>query len=243
MNQLGHEPGGRPEPGDGLEPSEAPEPSEAAGHPQPPPATARERQVRDAMNNQQLYTDAGADLQGLAAQRTAAKERVAAFNSSAPSDEAGREALLRDLLGSVGTECWVEPPLHAMYGRTVHFGDHVYANVGLTLVDDVEITVGHRVMFAPHVTVTTTGHPVHPALRAQAYQFSAPVVIEDDVWIGSNVTILPGVRIGAGSVIAAGAVVHANVPPMVVVGGTPAKILRRITDADLQWTYRAPRDL
>jgi galactoside O-acetyltransferase len=98
-------------------------------------------------------------------------------------------------------------------------------------------------MFGPHVTIATAGHPVHPAARPHGEQFSAPVVIEEDVWVGGHVVIMPGVTIGRGSVIAAGAVVTANVPPMVVAGGVPAKVLRPITDADREWSYRAPRDL
>jgi galactoside O-acetyltransferase len=116
-------------------------------------------------------------------------------------------------------------------------------NFGLTLVDDVEIVVGDRVMFAPHVTVTTTGHPVHPQRRADGSQFSAPVHIEDDVWIGAGATILPGVTVGRGSVVAAGAVVTGNVPPMSVAAGVPARVVRSITEDDLEWRYREPSDL
>ena len=95
----------------------------------------------------------------------------------------------------------------------------------------------------PHVTITATGDPVHPDLRRDGSQFSAPVAIEDDVWIGGQVTILPGVTIGRGSVIAAGAVVTANVPPVVVAGGVPARVLRPITDADRDWSWRDPKTL
>ncbi|WP_267714563.1 sugar O-acetyltransferase [Streptomyces sp. CoH17] len=129
------------------------------------------------------------------------------------------------------------------YGSRTHLGDDVYANFGLTLVDDVEVFVGNRVMFAPHVTVSTTGHPVHPDLRRDGTQFSAPVRIEDDVWIGAGALIMPGVTVGRGSVVGAGSVVTAHVPSMTVVAGTPARVLREITDADRTWSHRPPRTL
>lgn len=200
----------------------------------------REREVRRRMAARELYTDDGPGLAGLAEERTRGKELADEFNRSSPRDTGGREVLLRKMLGSCGEHLWVEPPLHVAYGIHVHVGDHVYANFGLTLVDDSEVHVGDRVMFAPHVTVTTAGHPVHPDLRRDGAQFSAPVTIEDDVWIGSGVHIMPGVTIGRGSVVGAGSVVTADVPPMVVAAGVPARIVRDITEADLEWNYRAP---
>lgn len=203
----------------------------------------REREVLRRMAAHELYTDYGPGLEALEEQRVRGKELVHELNASHPRDTAGREKILRELLGSVGERVWVEPPLRVMYGNRVHLGDDVYVNVGLTLVDDVEVHVGSRVMFAPNVTVITTGHPVHPELRRDGSQFSAPVRIEDDVWVGAGATILPGVTIGAGSVVGAGAVVTGNVPPGVVVAGVPARVLREITDADREFRYRPPRDL
>ena len=88
-------------------------------------------------------------------------------------------------------------------------------------------------MIAPSVTLTTTGHPVHPGLRVDFRRFSEPIVIEDKVWIGSNVVVLPGVTIGYGAVIGAGSVVTRAIPPMTVAVGTPCRALRQITDDDL----------
>lgn len=203
----------------------------------------REREVLRRMDEHELYTDYGPGLEALEEQRARGKELVHEFNASHPRDTEAREKLLREMLGSVGERVWVEPPLRVMYGNRVHLGDDVYVNVGLTLVDDVEVHVGSRVMFAPNVTVITTGHPVHPELRRDGSQFSAPVRIEDDVWIGAGATILPGVTVGAGSVVGAGAVVTGNVPPHVVVAGIPARVVREITDEDREFRYRPPRDL
>ena len=203
----------------------------------------REQEVRRRIDAQELYTDFGPGLEALEESRVRGKELAREFNGLEPRDVGGRRRVLEELFGSLGDQAWFEPPLFVAYGVHTTVGNGVYANTGLTLVDDGPVTIGNGVMFAPHVTITATGHPVHPDARPHGEQFSAPVVIEDDVWIGSNVSVMPGVTIGRGSVVAAGAVVTANVPPMVVVGGVPARILREITDADREWTYKAPRTL
>ena len=156
---------------------------------------------------------------------------------------AARQAILRELFGPMGERVWIEAPLQVSYGYNVSFGDDVFVNVGFTLVDDIEVTIGSRVMIAPNVTISVTGHPVHPELRSGMAQFSAPVTIEDDVWLGAHVVILPGVTVGAGSIVGAGSVVTKDVPPGVVVGGVPARVLRPITDADREFVYRRPGTL
>ncbi|WP_244285905.1 sugar O-acetyltransferase [Cryobacterium zongtaii] len=204
---------------------------------------ARERDVRNRMDQHQLYTDAGAGLEALTEERLRGKDLADDFNATRARDESGRQRILHALFGSMGENVWVEPPLRVAYGNHVHVGHTVYANFNLTLVDDVDIYIGDRVMFAPNVTITTTGHPVHPELRRDGSQFSAPVHIEDDVWIGAGAIILPGITIGAGAIVGAGSIVTANVPANVVVAGSPARIIRSITDGDRQFSYRAPRDL
>lgn len=203
----------------------------------------REREVRRRMAAQELYLDTGPGLEALEEARIRGKELARELNECPVRDLARREALLREIFGAVGDQVWVEPPLHVAYGVHTRVGSQVYANTGLTLVDDSEVVIGDRVMFGPHVTIATAGHPLHPAVRATGQQFSAPVTIEDDVWIGGQVVVLPGVTIGQGSVVAAGAVVTADVPPTCLVGGVPAQVLRRITEADREWTYRAPRNM
>ena len=100
-------------------------------------------------------------------------------------------------------------------------------------MDDVSVTIGNCVMCAPNVTISTTGHPVHPYYRTRGAHFSLPIVIEDNVWIGANVAIMPGVTIGKNSVIGAGSVVTRDIPANVVAFGTPCRVIRPITDEDL----------
>lgn len=192
------------------------------------------------LNSGELYVDVGPGFERLEAARVAGKERTHDYNLTRPSATTERTRLLGEIFGAVGANAFVEPPLHVAYGTHTHVGDEFYANFNLVLVDDAEVHIGDRVMIAPNVTITTAGHPVHPDVRRGGRQFSLPVHIGDDVWIGSQVVVLPGVTIGAGSVVAAGAVVTRDVPPGVVAGGVPARVLRAIGPADERFTRRAP---
>ncbi|MCX5144973.1 MULTISPECIES: sugar O-acetyltransferase [unclassified Streptomyces] len=176
-----------------------------------------------------VYTESEASFQD-SQRRT---EEIFEYNRTPPSEEQKRRSLLTAIFGSVGERTVLLPPFHAGFGSRVHIGDDFFGNVNLTFVDDVDIRIGNDVMIAPSVTLTTTGHPVHPARRADFGRFSEPIVIEDKVWIGSNVVVLPGVRIGYGSVIGAGSVVSRSIPPMTVALGTPCRVVRPITDEDL----------
>jgi galactoside O-acetyltransferase len=163
------------------------------------------------------------------------------YNRTLPSAHTRRRELLVAILGSAGERTVLLPPFHAGFGSNVHIGDDFFGNVNLTFVDDVEIRIGDGVLIAPSVTLTTTGHPVHPDRRVDFARFSEPIAIEDRVWIGSNVVVLPGVRIGYGSVIGAGSVVTKDVPPMVVAFGNPCRVIRPITDDDLSTRTAPPR--
>ena len=166
-------------------------------------------------------------------QRLLAKDLCYDYNNTRPTDIKSREEILSKLLGAAGEGLWMEPPIHFAYGSNTYMGHHVYANFNLTIVDDGECHIGNYCMFAPNVVISTTGHPVHPSFRDKGAQFSLPVVIKDHVWIGSNVTIMPGVTIGENSVIGAGSVVTKDIPANVVAAGVPCKVMRPITDEDL----------
>ena len=156
------------------------------------------------------------------------------YNQTDPMNEEQRGKLIRELLGGAGKTPWLETPIHFAYGCNTTVGDHFYSNFNLTIVDDVSVTIGNCVMCAPNVTISTTGHPVHPYYRTRGAHFSLPIVIEDNVWIGANVMIMPGVTIGKNSVIGAGSVVTHDIPADVVAFGTPCRVIRPITDADLE---------
>lgn len=186
-------------------------------------------EVLARIQNGLLYTESEASFQ--APLRRA--DLIFEYNTTRPGDEQRRRSLLEAILGSVGARTVLLAPFHAGFGSNVHIGDDFFGNVNLTFVDDVEIRIGNGVMIAPGVTLTTTGHPVHPDLRVDFRRFSKPIVIEDKVWIGSHVVVLPGVRLGYGAVIGAGSVVTHDIPPMTVAVGVPCRVVRDITDADL----------
>ncbi len=161
------------------------------------------------------------------------------YNQTRPREQERRQALLRRMLAEVGEECWIEPPFHANWGgRHVHFGKGVYANYGLTLVDDTHIYVGDYTMFGPHVTVATAGHPILPELREKQYQYNMPVRIGRNCWIGAGAIILPGVTIGNDTVVGAGSVVPRDLPEGVVAVGNPCRVLRPVGERDRQFYFR-----
>ena len=141
----------------------------------------------------------------------------------------------------MGEGCWIEPPLYVNWGSRITLGDHVYANTGLTVIDDTFVTIGSHVMLGPRVTISAASHPVDPELRRQAYQYDLPVVLEENVWVGAGATILPGVTIGKNSVIGAGSVVTKDIPENVVAFGVPCRVIRPIGERDREFYFRNRR--
>lgn len=161
------------------------------------------------------------------------------FNQLKPSDWEKKEKFMKEAFAECGENCYIELPFRANFGgRHVHFGNNVYANYNLTLVDDGHIYVGNRVMFAPNVTVATPNHPIVPGLRRAALQYNKDVHIEENAWIGANVVILPGVTIGRNSVIGAGSVVTKDIPANVVAYGNPCRVQREIGERDKKYFFR-----
>ena len=197
--------------------------------------------LREQMETGKVYIEFGhaseedrAYEQVIEQQRQLAKEICFDYNNTRPMDTQRKDELLTRLLGSRGKSLWMEAPIHFAYGSNTFVGDHVYANFNLTVVDDGACHIGNYVMFAPNVVISTTGHPIAPAMRDKGAQHSLPVVIKDHVWIGANVTIMPGVTIGENSVIGAGSVVTHDVPPNSVACGVPCRVMRPITQEDLR---------
>lgn len=161
-------------------------------------------------------------------------EKLYDFNMTRPREMEKRSAMLKDMFAEIGEECYIEPPLHANWGgHHVHFGNRVYANFNLTLVDDTHIYVGDCTMFAPNVTVATAGHPIAPCLRKYGIQYNAPVRIGKNCWICAGALIMPGVTIGDNTVIGAGSVVTKDIPSNVVAVGNPCRVMREINEQDM----------
>ena len=194
--------------------------------------------IREKMKNGMLYRDVG---EGLEDERKRCQELLYDYNHTRPSEETKRKDLLKELLGDIGENIYIEPPVHMAYGTNVHIGEGFYANFNLVIVDDIDVYIGDNVMIAPNVTITPTGHPVDSELRRHGTQFSISIKIGNDVWIGSNAVILPGVTIGDNSVIGAGSVVTHDIPENVVAVGNPCRILRKINERDKEYYYKNRR--
>ena len=122
------------------------------------------------------------------------------------------------------------PPFNTDYGKNITFGKNVFINAGCKFQDQGGIAIGDNVLIGHNVVLATLDHNICVSKRAEL--FAAPIVIEDDVWIGANVTITSGVTIGKGSIVAAGAVVTKDVPEYSIVGGVPAKVIRELTEEE-----------
>lgn len=153
-----------------------------------------------------------------------------------------RREKLKEMFAEIGDECYVESPFYSNFGgRNVHFGNGVYANFNLTLVDDTHIYVGDYTMIGPNVTIATAGHPILPQLRQQGLQYNMPVRIGRNCWLGAGVIVLPGVTIGDNVVVGAGSVVTKDLPSNVVAVGSPCRVLREVSEHDRQFYFRDRR--
>ena len=161
------------------------------------------------------------------------------FNQLKPSQYSEKMKFMKEMFAECGDNCYIELPFRANWGgHHVHFGNGIYANFNLTIVDDGHVYVGDKVMFGPNVTVATASHPIEPTLRARGLQYNKDVYIGENVWIGAGVIIVPGVRIGKNSVIGGGSVVTKDIPDNVVAVGNPCRVLREISEHDKKYFYK-----
>lgn len=168
--------------------------------------------------------------EGVNARKLHAIEGCAKLNAIPVTDDEAREAAIRELFGAVGRYPTVLPVFNCDNGWNIRVGHEFLTNYNVTILDIAPVTVGDHVMIGPNTLITTVNHPLSPKGRRAHLGQAKPVKIGNDVWIGGNCTILPGVTIGNNVVIAAGAVVTKDVPDNCVVGGVPAKIIREIED-------------
>lgn len=142
-------------------------------------------------------------------------------------------AYMKEVFAECGESCYIELPFRTSWGGAhVHFGNGIYANTNVTLIDDGHIYVGNRVLIGPNVVVTTANHPMNPELRRYEMQYNMDVHIGENVWIGAGAIILPGVHIGENTVIGAGSVVTRDIPANVMAAGTPCRAIRKIDERD-----------
>ena len=167
------------------------------------------------------------------------QDMVMEYNNIPHVQPERRAAMLQQMFAEVGADCYIESPFYAnMGGHHVHLGNNVYANYGLTLVDDTYIYIGDYTMIGPNVTLATAGHPIDPELRRKGLQYNMPVRIGKNCWLGAGVIVMPGVTIGDNVVVGAGSIVTRDIPSNVVAVGNPCRVLRPVGEHDRQFYYK-----
>lgn len=159
------------------------------------------------------------------------RRKLQKLNFMDRSDFEGIEAEVKELLGK-SDGAFINPPFYCDYGTHIEAGKNLYINYNCTILDVAKVKFGNNCQLAPNVAIYTAGHPIHPVSRNSMYEYGKEVTIGDNVWIGGNVVICPGVHIGDNVVIGAGSVVTKDIPDWSVAAGNPCRVLRTITDAD-----------
>ncbi len=154
------------------------------------------------------------------------------FNNCRPSDVDKQRELLHRIIGNIKGEVVITAPFYADYGYNISVGENFYTNHNVTILDGAKVTFGDNVFIAPNCVFSTAGHPLDAEQRNKGLEIALPITVGDNVWIGANVSVLPGVKIGSNTVIAAGSTVNKDIPDGVIAAGTPCKIIREITEED-----------
>ena len=170
------------------------------------------------------------------------KDKIWEFNRLKPSQTKEKAAYLKEVFAECGEHCFIEGPFYATWGGShVHFGNRIYANFNLTLVDDGHIYVEDRVLFAPNVTIVTANHTLEPELRRYEMQFVRDVHIGENSWLCTGVIVLPGVTIGKNCIIGAGSVVTRDIPDNSLAVGNPCRVLREIRNYDREYYFHGDK--
>ena len=171
------------------------------------------------------------------AQQKECRKILQQLNFMDRSDFDGIKEVVKQLLGK-SDEAFINPPFYCDYGFNIEVGKEFFANYNCTIIDVAKVKIGDNCMLTPNVAIYTAGHPVHPDTRRSLYEYGKPVTIGDNVWIGGNAVVLPGVTIGSNSVIGAGSVVTRDVPPWSIAAGNPCKVIRTITETDRKMLFK-----
>ena len=167
-------------------------------------------------------------------------------------DAAERERILHELLASIGEGTFMLGPIRFHYGCHTRVGSHCFMNFNFTVQDDACVTIGNHCNFGPNVTIVTPMHPMLPEERRglvcsdgeeRFLCYAKPVVIGDDCWFGANVVVCPGVTIGEGCLIGAGSIVTRDIPARSFAAGSPARVIRPITEETDAISIAVPSDV
>ncbi|MEU6438798.1 maltose acetyltransferase domain-containing protein [Streptomyces sp. NPDC047046] len=181
--------------------------------------------IFDRMRAGELYRAQDPEIE---ARQRAARRLAARWATAYNEDPDTARPLLAELLGSLGEDAEVRPPLHLDYGSHLRIGPRTFVNYGLTALDVADITIGADCQLGPHIQLLTPTHPLEPEPRREKWESARPITIGDNVWLGGGVLVLPGVTIGENSVVGAGSVVTKDIPPNTVAVGNPARVARTL---------------
>jgi maltose O-acetyltransferase len=161
--------------------------------------------------------------------RDRARDLCQDLNTTRESQQQERRRIVKELFGSGGETVWMQPPFFCDYGSNILLGERVFFNFNCVVLDVCRVTIGDYTLFGPAVQVYTATHPMNSELR-RSQEFSKPIEIGSDVWVGGGAILCPGVRIGSRAVIGAGSVVTRDIPEGVFAAGNPCRVIREITE-------------
>ena len=173
----------------------------------------------------EVYDACNADL---VEELNAVKVKCQQYNNLLPTDFAARNAMLVEMLGQADKDTFINQPFYCDYGKQIRVGKRFFANFGLTILDEALVTIGDDCFVGPGVHIYTACHSTNPTERATRREWAEPVTIGDNVWLGGNVTILPGVTIGDNCTIGAGSVVTHDIPANSIAAGNPARVIKKL---------------
>lgn len=159
-------------------------------------------------------------------------DKLYQYNHAHYNDHKLRDDIIREILGGYKDTLKITPPVYFDYGKHTFVGKNFYANFDCIFLDVNTITIGDNVMFGPRVGLYTAGHPIDKDVRITGLEYGLPITIGNNVWIGGNVVVMPGVHIGDNSIIGSGSVVTKDIPSDVIAAGNPCKVIRKITTED-----------
>ncbi|MGL4624860.1 MAG: sugar O-acetyltransferase [Culicoidibacterales bacterium] len=170
----------------------------------------------------------------LIAERTYCKQMCQQYNQLSVADFQERTELIQRLVANIGENFVIEQPFYADYGYNIQIGHHFYANHNLIILDDAKVTIGNYVFFGPNCGLYTAGHPFDIEQRNSGLEYAYPITIGDNVWFGGDVKVMPGVTVGANTVVGAGSIVTKDLPENVIAAGNPCRVIRTLTPGGTQ---------
>ncbi|KRK65715.1 galactoside O-acetyltransferase [Companilactobacillus tucceti DSM 20183] len=163
----------------------------------------------------------------LAADETRARRLCKILNNLDDAAVSEKDRVIRQLFGSVGKSPYIQPNFRCDFGYNIHVGDNFLCNYDNVILDIAPVTIGDHCLMAPHAQIYAAYHPYDPVERANFIGLGKPVTIGDNVWIGANAVILPGVTLGNNVIVGANSTVTKSFGDNVIIAGSPAKVLRK----------------